>query len=205
MSSTNTTILITGGNRGIGKGLVTAYLALPSYTVIATVRDPAHQTAQALSSLPKGANSHLIILQISDAASASAIASGIATLKTDHAINKIDVVVANAGYANVTTKLIDIPLSEIQKNIDINAYGPFELFKAALPLLQRSQSAKFCYISSAGGSFTTMNNMIPLAPYGASKALGNFLFKWLSLETKDVLIWAQHPGCVTYCAFSLDE
>ncbi|KAF2831859.1 NAD(P)-binding protein [Ophiobolus disseminans] len=196
MSSTSTTVLITGGNSGIGKGLVAAYLALPSHTVIAAVRNPARADAQALASLPKAEDSNLVVLQISDGASASAIASGISTLKSDHGINKLDIVIANAGHGDLSPKLIDTPVFEIQKVIEINAYGPFELFKATLPLLRHSECAKFCYISSLGGSLTSMNNVANLAPYGASKALANFLFKWLSLDIKDVVIWAQHPGSV---------
>jgi norsolorinic acid ketoreductase len=39
-----------------------------------------------------------------------------------------------------------------------------------------------------------MNNVAPLAAYGASKALGNFLFQGLSLEQQDIVVWSQHPG-----------
>lgn len=41
-------VLITGANRGIGKGLLEKYLARPNHTVIGTVRDPDHES----SSLP---------------------------------------------------------------------------------------------------------------------------------------------------------
>jgi norsolorinic acid ketoreductase len=39
-----------------------------------------------------------------------------------------------------------------------------------------------------------MSNFVPMSSYGASKALGNYLFKWLSIEQQDIIIWAQHPG-----------
>lgn len=35
-----TIVLITGANRGLGKGLLKRYLALPNHTVIAANRDP---------------------------------------------------------------------------------------------------------------------------------------------------------------------
>lgn len=35
-----TTVLISGANRGLGKGLVERYLARENHTVVATVRDP---------------------------------------------------------------------------------------------------------------------------------------------------------------------
>ncbi|KAF2013934.1 aflatoxin biosynthesis ketoreductase nor-1 [Aaosphaeria arxii CBS 175.79] len=193
MSAQNT-VLITGANRGIGKGLVAVHLASANTTVIATVRDPS--SAENLHSLSKGSGSQLIIIKL-DVSSAESIRSGIASLKSDHGISSIDVVVANAGIAGITPKLTEADSSEIQTYIDVNAYGQLELFKAVSPLLQQSKTkGKFVYISSAGGSLTTMSNIVPLSAYGASKALGNFLFKWLSLEVDNVLIWAQHPGMV---------
>ena len=48
-----TTYLISGGNRGIGKGFVGALLTRPNTTVIALVRNSAHETSQSLTMLLK--------------------------------------------------------------------------------------------------------------------------------------------------------
>ncbi|KAJ5521389.1 Short-chain dehydrogenase/reductase SDR [Penicillium freii] len=189
------TILITGGNRGLGKGLIATYLATPNTTVIATVRDLSK--SESLSALPKASGSSLLIVKL-EIASVDSIAAAIDTLKA-HNIGPLDVVIANAGISGPTKSLTEAPASELQKYIDVNAYGPFELFKAVLPLLRSSgaeKKAKFVLISSAGGSLTAMYNFMPISAYGASKALANFLFKWLALENKDVIIWAQNPGNV---------
>ncbi|KAF2177065.1 NAD(P)-binding protein [Zopfia rhizophila CBS 207.26] len=186
MSSTST-VLITGTNRGIGKGLVTTYLATPNTTVIATVRDPAHPTAQSLSSLPKASGSSLIIVRL-DVSSAESITGAIETLKSTHGITALDVVIGNAGIADLTGPPALNP-----------RLGAPELSRAVIPLLRASKAegkGKFVLISSAGGSLTSMNIIIPVAAYGASKALANFLIKWLALENEDVLIWAMHPGMV---------
>ncbi|KAJ5615193.1 Short-chain dehydrogenase/reductase SDR [Penicillium hordei] len=190
-----TTILITGGNRGLGKGLVATYLATPDTTVIATVRDPSK--SEFLSALPKASGSSLFIVKL-EIVSADSIATAIDTLKT-HNLDSLDVVIANAGISGPTHSLVGAPVSELQKYIDVNAYGPFQLFKAVLPLLRSSTAgkmAKFVLISSAGGSLTDMYNFMPIPAYGASKALANFLFKWLALDNKDMIIWAQNPGNV---------
>ncbi|CAG8908674.1 unnamed protein product [Penicillium egyptiacum] len=170
-----TTILITGGNRGLGKGLVATYLSTPNTTVIATVRDPSK--SESLSTLPKASGSSLF----------------------SHNLGALDIVIASAGISGPTHSLAEAPVSELQKYIDVNAYGPFELFKAVHPLLPSSSAekkAKFVYISSAGGSLSAMYNFMPIPAYGASKALANFLFKWLALDNKDMIIWAQNPGNV---------
>ncbi|KAJ4311993.1 hypothetical protein N0V94_007675 [Neodidymelliopsis sp. IMI 364377] len=129
--------------------------------------------------------------------SKESIKRGIAILGSEHNINSIDVVIANAGIAGMTTKLLDAEISEIQPYIDVNAYGQLELFRTVAPLLRNSKSStggKFMYMSSGAGSLTAMSNIAPLSAYGASKALGNFLFRWLSLEQQDIVVWAQHPG-----------
>jgi norsolorinic acid ketoreductase len=146
----------------------------------------------------------LIIIEL-DVGSTESIKRGITSLTSEYGITSLDVVVANAAIASLThTTLADVAVSEIQDYVNVNAYGQLELFRAALPLLRKSEGkAKFVYISSAGGSLTNMSNIIPIAPYGASKALGNFLFKWLALEIEDVWIWAQHPGCAS-TAFSVN-
>ncbi|KAH7344289.1 hypothetical protein BKA66DRAFT_434337 [Pyrenochaeta sp. MPI-SDFR-AT-0127] len=193
-----TTILITGANRGIGKGLVAKYLATPNSVVIATVRDPTDATSKSLENIPRETSSSLIVIGL-DVSSSNSIHQAIETLKSTHNIHTLDVVIANAGIAGLNSQLTEASVSEIQEYIDINAFGQFELFKAVLPLLKASKSndkGKFVYISSAGGSLTNMYNIVPLSAYGASKALGNFLFKWLALESESVLIWSQHPGMV---------
>ncbi|KAJ6191415.1 Short-chain dehydrogenase/reductase SDR [Penicillium mononematosum] len=190
-----TTVLITGGNRGLGKGLAATYLSTPDTTVIATVRDPSK--SESLSALPKASGSSLLVVKL-EITSTDTITAAIDTLKM-HNIGALDIVIANAGISGPTHSLAEAPVSELQKYIDVNAYGPFELVKAVFPLLRPSspgKKAKFVYISSAGGSLAAMYNFMPISAYGASKALANFLFKWLALDNKDVIIWAQNPGNV---------
>ncbi|KAH7077381.1 hypothetical protein FB567DRAFT_632244 [Paraphoma chrysanthemicola] len=192
------TVMITGANRGIGKGLVAVYLADPNTTVVASVRDPAHSTSQTLLDVPKAEGSKLVLIQITDVASSAAIQKGISVLKTEHGISALDIFIGNAGAAELSNQLTQTEPSELQKFIDINAYGTLQLFKAVLPLLRASSgTGKFMYMSSAGGSLTTMQNVVPLSAYGASKALGNYLVKWLSQENTDTVIWCQHPGMVS--------
>ncbi|KAF9698776.1 hypothetical protein EKO04_002712 [Ascochyta lentis] len=194
--SCNTIILVTGANRGIGKGLVTAYLAHSNITVVATVRNLS--SAEPLHSLLKASGSRLIVIE-AEFASMESIKRGIASLTSEHNIDSLDIVIANAGIAAMSPKLLEAGYSEIQPIIDVNAYGQLELFKAVAPLLRNSKNntkGKFVYISSAGGSLTTMNIIAPLSAYGASKALGNFFFKWLSLEQQDIIVWSQNPGMV---------
>ena len=170
-----------------------AYLGSPNATVIAAVRSAV--SAEPLKSLSVAAGSRLVIIEV-NLASVETIKSGIASLETDHGIERLDIVVANAAMARESPPLIEATASDIQPFIDVNAFGQLELFKAVAPLLRKSKEThgKFIYVSSTAGSLTAMTNFLPISAYGASKALGNYLFKWLSLEQKDIIVWAQHPG-----------
>ena len=216
MSATST-VLITGANRGpqypliylyhhanhshtgIGRGFVTAYLNRPYTTVIATVRRLS--TAESLASIPKAAGSRLIVIEM-EFTSTDSIHRGIASLTSQHKLDSLDIVLANAGIANMNPTLSETEVSQIQRLIDVNAFGQLELFKAVAPLLLRTLmgegkgkgSGKFMYMSSSLGSLTNMSLFAPTSAYGASKALGNYLFKWLALEQQDIIVWAQHPG-----------
>ena len=87
----STRYLITGGNRGIGKGLVGKLLNRPQTTVITLVRDPAHVTSQSLSSLPKADGSKLIVEQY-DAGSNDSALRAISAIVSKHNIHALDVV-----------------------------------------------------------------------------------------------------------------
>ncbi|RDW85589.1 hypothetical protein BP5796_03914 [Coleophoma crateriformis] len=138
MTSVNTTYLITGANRGIGLGLIHEYLARPNTTAIAAVRDPAHPTSQALSALPHGANSKLILVKL-DSASPTDAANAINTLQTQHNITRLDVVIANAGIAKVQPRVLELQIADLEEHNHVNVAGPVLLFQAALPLMLKAR------------------------------------------------------------------
>ncbi|RSL61206.1 hypothetical protein CEP53_005183 [Fusarium sp. AF-6] len=168
--ATNFVCLITGANRGLGKGL-------------------------SLSQLPLGEGSRLIVKKI-DAASNESIHEAIGSITSSEDIQKLDLVISNAGVGEITGPLAETSLDLLKEYVQVNAYAPLELFKSTLPLLQKASKPKFLVITSVGGSFQLMNTTLPTAAYGAFKALANYFVKWLSHEHKDVVVWAMHPGFV---------
>jgi norsolorinic acid ketoreductase len=153
-------------------------------------------SAESLKALPKSSASRLVIIEV-DVASADNTQRGIGSLNTEHGIDSLDVVLANAGIAAVSPSLIEAGVGSIQPFIDVNAYGQLNLFRAVAPMLRHPEGGtrgKFMYMSSAMGSMGNMYYIASLSAYGASKALGNFFFKWLSAEQQEIIVWAQHPG-----------
>ena len=196
MSST-TTYLITGANRGIGKGLASALLLRPSTTVIVLVRDPNHPTSQSLNSLPKGQNSRLLVEKY-DAAVDGSAARAIKSLVSSHSITSLDVVVANSGILNSHGPSTSATPAELIEHLTVNAIAPLTLFGATQPLLSKSKNPKFFTISSAVGSNGQLEAYqgLPIMPYGMSKAAVNFAMRKLHFEFPDIIVEPLQPGWV---------
>jgi norsolorinic acid ketoreductase len=59
-----TVVLITGANRGIGKGLLGLYLLKPDHLIIAANRDPEDSTSKDLADLPTANGTSLLVIKI---------------------------------------------------------------------------------------------------------------------------------------------
>ena len=146
-----TIVLITGANRGIGKGLLQRYLAQPDHTVIAANRDPQHPTSQDLIQLPTGQGSRLITVKI-DATQEQDALDAVRALKELHGVQHLDVVIANAGISNIYPSVAELKISDIQKNMETNVYGVIRLYQATRSLLQKSSNQPiFATVGSSAG------------------------------------------------------
>ncbi|KAF2135829.1 uncharacterized protein K452DRAFT_354223 [Aplosporella prunicola CBS 121167] len=196
MSASNTIYLITGATRGIGRGLVETYLARPSTTVVAAVRNPADSSAQSLTQLPAGSSSKLIVVRI-DSLDEGSAATAVEQLANEHSITYLDVVIANAGVGTGMPKVADVKISDIDLHVRVNGYGPVILFQATLPALNKATAPKFIIISSSGGTIAGMEDIcVPHASYGPSKALVNYLGRKMHFEHENITTFSIHPGWV---------
>ncbi|KAH7364684.1 aflatoxin biosynthesis ketoreductase nor-1 [Rhexocercosporidium sp. MPI-PUGE-AT-0058] len=193
--ATTTNVLITGPNRGIGNGLLTSYLTRPNHTVIAGVRNPS--SSQHLQSIPKAANTTLIIVKI-DNEDDSTAAAAISELKSTHNITTLDLVIANAGICDYFGRVSGTPPVQMTRHFQVNTIAPLVLFEAAFPLLEAATApAKFVTISSAVGSMTVMAHIpFDCTPYGASKTAATYLVRKIHLENPGLIAFPIHPGWV---------
>ena len=124
---------------GIGQGLLSSYLSRPNKIVIAGVRDPSQPMAKALSSLPKGQSSTLIIVNIDSTSSTDTI-TAIEILQSKYNIASLDIVIANAGISlpKAFGPVASIKIDDVKEHVDVNALGPLHLFRATLPLLKEA-------------------------------------------------------------------
>ncbi|TLD11734.1 hypothetical protein PspLS_11809 [Pyricularia sp. CBS 133598] len=197
-----TAVLITGANRGLGKGLLERYLSKPNHIVVAAVRDPSHSTVQALSSIPKADDSKLVVVKY-DAALEQDAHDAVETLQKTHGIEKLDVVIANAAVAQGFVPMKDAKRSDVLDHVNVNVLGVLSLFQATRALLEKAAAASpstdekpvFAIIGTVAGSFGNQPQM-PNALYGASKAMVHWYGLRLHQEEEWLSTLVIHPGWV---------
>lgn len=147
-----TIILITGANRGIGKGLLQLYLAKPNHTVIVGNRDPDHPTSKELTELPKAEGTSLILLKI-DALVRTDPSDAVKSLEAQ-GIDHVDIIIANAGIKLSGPAVREVESEDIQRHIDVNVYGFLWLFQAFRPVLMKSKAPTWVTIGSSAAFLT---------------------------------------------------
>lgn len=182
--------------QGIGHGLFATYLSRPNHIVIGAVRDPASPVSKALYDLPTGPNSKAIIVKIDSASDTDALAA-VHSLRADHAITALDLVIANAGILNAGfPRVEDVRPADMKAHFAVNTVGPVVLFQAVLPLLKAAVTApKFVTVGSSAGSIGGMEQRpFPNAAYAPSKAAVHYLTKKIHVEHPELIALPVDPG-----------
>ncbi|CAG2118390.1 unnamed protein product [Medioppia subpectinata] len=196
-------VLITGANRGIGLGLVTALLAKtnggPKH-VIATTRQATNTALDELRD--QHLNLHVLQLDGTDYKSFDGFAKQVADIVGDRGL---DTLVNNAGIF-ITKKLDAVTAADMMTNFEVNSVAPLMLTKALLPVLKQSGATKrkttVANISSLGGCITNIHIakdlMGMIYPYFTSKAALDMITKCLSVDLAPhgINTVAVHPGHV---------
>nr|XP_019048691.1 hypothetical protein I302_02464 [Kwoniella bestiolae CBS 10118]OCF27621.1 hypothetical protein I302_02464 [Kwoniella bestiolae CBS 10118] len=173
------TILVTGANRGVGLGLAKTYHSR-GYKVILAVRD--------LTKAPKLEGA--IVVKI-DSASTTDAKAAVEELKTKYGIEKLDIVIANAGISAHYALMKELDIAQFQEHYLINAQGPVVLFQAVYPLLK--EGSKFIIVSTTGAS----NGVVHypnVGTYGASKSAVTYLSRQIHFEEPHITSFAFNPG-----------
>ncbi|CAG9990289.1 unnamed protein product [Clonostachys byssicola] len=200
MPATTSTYLVTGANRGIGRGFVEKLLLKPGTTVIAAVRDLS-KAAASLDELPWGSGSRLIQVKIDSSIDGDA-ANAVSVLQEEHEITAVDIVIANAGISHSGAPVVENDPEAFRDHFNTNTIGPVTLLQAFLPLLKASETGQplflviSTFVGSIGGQESLANLPAVFSPYGASKAALNWIIRRLHYEEPWLTTWAAHPGVV---------
>jgi len=152
---------ITGSSRGLGRALAEAVLAA-GHRLVATARNP-EELRTLVATAP--ARSRAVALDVTDPeATRKAIDAAVA------AFGRIDVLVNNAGYANVAS-IEDLPEDDFRAQVETNFFGVVNVTRAALPVLRAQRDGHIIQVSSIGGRSGSPG----LAAYQSAKwAVGGF-------------------------------
>ncbi|KAF2993295.1 hypothetical protein E8E14_001049 [Neopestalotiopsis sp. 37M] len=189
-----TVVLITGANRGLGLGLAKRFLALKNHIVIASIRNPS--SSQALSDLPKGNGSKLIIVKI-DATADKDPFDAVAELQQKHDITHLDIVIANAGVSFSWPTVAEASLDEVRQHFAPNVFGVVALYQATRGLLEKS-SKKEPIFAPVGSSAGLIGNQppVPNGTYGPTKAAVNWYTVRINAEDAWLNAFVLDPGLV---------
>ena len=159
------TVLISGGDRGIGAAAARAFYAA-GYRVAVFY----HTNAEAAAALQKELPGVLAIQ--CDVASRASCELAFRTV--EQALGRVDVLVSNAGIAQ--QKLFtDITPAEWQRMLDVNLSGAFHLCQLVLPGMIRRKAGRILTVSSmwgqTGGSCEVHYSAAKAGLIGLTKAL----------------------------------
>ncbi|KAM0370831.1 hypothetical protein HYE67_002159 [Fusarium culmorum] len=190
-NSTNTVYVVTGGNRGIGLGLVKALVARAHSTVFATVRNRESQSPleAALEGVPRGDNSTISIVHLDFSTALSP-----EHIRAAFDIDRVDVLINNAAISPPSYLALEIPISDLRSSFEINTIGPLTVTQGLWPYLKGSSAPKVVNVSSSVGCITFQE--VVAGAYGPSKAALNWLTQALHLQNEGLVAFALHPGFV---------
>ncbi|WP_215588235.1 oxidoreductase [Bacillus mycoides] len=166
--------IITGASSGFGL-LTTLELAKKDYFVIATMRNLEKQI-DLISQATKLDLQQNIKVQQLDVTDQGSIHNFQLFLNE---INRIDILINNAGYANGGF-IEEIPVEEYRKQFETNLFGAISITQLILPYMRKQKSGKIINISSISGQV----GFPGLSPYVSSKYALEGWSESLRLEVK---------------------
>lgn len=173
-------VIVTGGNRGIGLGISTAY-AQSGANVAILCRNKESGDKAAADLKQYGTNCFSVQCDVGSHESVKA-----AIAEVLKAVNQINVLVNNAGVATVTEFLKDKDLQEWHRVINTNLNGPaYTMYEVVPHMIEAGKGGSIINISSIGGQSLGGTKHHPKSPYHASKAALDMFTKNMAIEFGD--------------------
>ena len=153
--------VVTGGGRGIGRG-ISELLAAHGATVAVNYRKDAAAAADTVAAIQAaGGHARSYAGSVDDAADCAAL---VAAVVAD--FGGIDILVCNAGIASRGRAVADTDPEEMIRVVATHAFGPHHLAREALPSMRTRGRGDIVMISSVATTHMSANG----APYNMGKA-----------------------------------
>jgi NAD(P)-dependent dehydrogenase (short-subunit alcohol dehydrogenase family) len=153
----DSTALVTGANKGIGKEIA-RQLAAAGLTVYVGSRHPG-RGQRAVGEI--GGNARLLILDVTDATSVADAAQQ---------VDNLDILVNNAGISVDLSPATETDVDSFRRTYETNLFGVVSVTNAFLPALRRSAKPRIVNISSGTGSLTWSTGPQQKFPPGWARA-----------------------------------
>lgn len=182
-------ILVTGAATGIGAACCRR-MAAPGTAILVHTRknaEGAERTAEAVRA--KGGLAHVVLGDIADPATPLALVQA-----AQDRFGGLDVVVANAGFAD-KTPLLQTDDAQVARTLDTVLWAFIRLARAALPVLAEGRDPRLIAISSFV-AHTFRNDVTVFPATSAAKAAVEALARGLAIEyaPRGVTVNAVAPG-----------
>ena len=169
----NRVAVVTGGAQGFGLAITERFIASGASVVIWDIDEEAIKTAT------KKINSDKVSYQIVDVGNYENIEKNLAEIEKTH--KKIDIFINNAGVAGKNTTVVDYPLDEWKKVIDLNLNAVFYCCKAVTPYMIKNNYGRIVNITSGA----PLNCFKEYSIYSSTKASLNSATITASKEIND--------------------
>jgi NAD(P)-dependent dehydrogenase (short-subunit alcohol dehydrogenase family) len=188
MLLSNRVVIITGGARGIGKGIALKFADEGCSIIIADVLvEEARKTLEEISE--KGREAIFVQCDVSNSRQVQDVVD-----QTISRFGKIDILVNNAGISGAIKSIVDVSEEEWDRLLAINLKGVFLCCKAVVPYMKKKGYGKIINISSSAA----VAPPAPLIHYSSSKAGVLGLTRDLALELAplNICVNAILPGLI---------
>jgi NAD(P)-dependent dehydrogenase (short-subunit alcohol dehydrogenase family) len=184
-------VFITGANRGIGLGLVRAFLDRGD-RVLAACRQPQAATALAQLQRTRGGRLSIVALDVQDENSIERASDEVARLTSS-----IDVLINNAGVFVPSKSFADVTAAALARSMATNAIAPLIVAQRLLPLLRRAARPRIVNLTMPTRPIGQSQRIDDHA-YAASRYALNALTRMLALELgpTGITVVALWPGYI---------
>jgi NAD(P)-dependent dehydrogenase (short-subunit alcohol dehydrogenase family) len=143
-------ILITGGNKGIGKGIAMSYAKAGASHIAITSRSDASAVADEIrdAALSAGRPKPTVLALQVDVLDKATV--NVAAETVEHQWGRLDILISNAGFLARYERLLDSDDGEWWQSFETNIRGMYNIAKAFLPLMLRGGDKTIISISSTG-------------------------------------------------------
>jgi len=159
--------LVTGGERGLGKAMVSAAAEMGSHVVInypfPEEKARAEETAKSISGL--GVRAEIVKADVSNAEEVRDLFGEIESV-----FGKIDILINNAGITTAPAWVHEMSVADWDRVMNVNLRGAFLCMKHALVMMLPRKAGNIINVSSVGALIASDSKFMSLSNYSASKA-----------------------------------